>query len=84
MSMLIKYRSSDRYSVSDNNKEALRKPNNNAVPYITYITRQGDTFDRMSHKLLNDFSRYWEIADLNPHVKFPDQLEPGTVIRIPR
>lgn len=82
--MIIKYPSNARYEVSTNNKEAMRKKNDNIISYGTYVARQGDTFDLLAHRLLKDFSRYWEIADINPHIKFPNKLEPGQVLRIPR
>jgi len=44
---------------------------------------EGDTFDRIAYRTLFDSERYWEIADLNPHVPFPDEIPVGTLIRIP-
>ena len=82
--MLLKYGSNSRYALSTNNKEALPKSNNRAVVYTTYVARDGDSMDRIAHKVLGDFSRYWEIADLNPHIKFPNLLTAGQVLRIPR
>ena len=82
--MLIKYASNSRYSVTDTGKEADRKALPTAVPYTTYVAKEGDTLDRLAQRLLNDFTRYWEIADINPHIKFPNMLTVGTVIRIPR
>jgi len=82
--MIIKYGSNSRYALTTNNKEALRKVNNRTVPYTTHVARDGETFDKIAHRILGDFSRYWEIADLNPHIKFPNSLTAGQVIRIPR
>jgi hypothetical protein len=32
---------------------------------------------------LGDPLRYWEIADINPQFKFPLDIVPGKVIRLP-
>jgi nucleoid-associated protein YgaU len=82
--VIIKYGSNARYSLSGNKQEAYRKKTDKNVVYTTYVAKQGDSFDLLAHRLLRDFSRYWEIADLNPHVKFPNKLEVGQIIRIPR
>lgn len=82
--MIVKYSSNSRYLLSANNKEADRKPFPGAVVYSTYVAKEGETLDGIAYKLLRDFSRYWEIADINPHIKFPTRLSAGTVIRIPR
>lgn len=51
--------------------------------YHSYTAMEGDTFDRIAYRTLFDSERYWEIADLNPHVPFPDEIPVGTLIRIP-
>ena len=51
--------------------------------YYSYTTTEGDTFDLIAFRTLFDSERYWEIADLNPHVPFPDEIPVGTLIRIP-
>ena len=61
---------------------SLRKYNSGSRYYI-YTTKSGDSFDLIASRVLNDPERYWEIADLNPHVPFPDEIPIGTVIRIP-
>lgn len=82
--MLIKYASNARYYVTDDGKSAERKPLPTAVAYSTYLSRDGDTLDLLAERIFRDFSRYWEIADINPHIKFPTKIPVGTVIRIPR
>lgn len=63
--------------------EAVRKQRNPRT-FITHISVQGETFDLLAHKYFKDPERYWEIADLNPHVPFPDSIPTGTPIRIPQ
>lgn len=54
-----------------------------ATRVYSYTCKDGDSFDRIAGTTLGDPMRYWEIADLNPHVPFPDTIPLGTVIRIP-
>ena len=62
--------------------EALRKQRN-PRSFFTHISVQGETFDLLAYKYFKDPQQYWEIADLNPHVPFPDRIPVGTPIRIP-
>lgn len=76
------YSLSSRYRASNGGRTADRvtQPNTN---YYQYTSRQGDTFLILAAKVLNDSSRYWEIADINPQVQWPDEIPTGTVLRIP-
>lgn len=82
--MLVRYGSTSRYTITANKKEAAKKQISTSIPYTTYVARDGDTFDLLAHKLLRDATRYWEIADINPQIKFPNKLSAGQVLRIPR
>ncbi len=62
--------------------EALRKQRN-PRSYSTIIVGEGETFDSLAFKYFRDPEQYWEIADINPHVSFPDRIPAGTPIRIP-
>jgi hypothetical protein len=62
--------------------EAKRKYSNNKK-YYTYTTKEGDSFDLIANRVFQDPERFWEIADLNPHVPFPDEIPVGTSVRIP-
>lgn len=76
------YRTSSRYRISNGGRLADRvdyKP----VTYYQYVSRDGDTFVKIAARVLNDPTRYWEIADINPQVEWPDLIPTGTVIRIP-
>jgi hypothetical protein len=55
----------------------------NGIKYYSYMSVEGDTFDRLAYRVFNDSERYWEIADLNPHVPFPDEIPFNTTLRIP-
>lgn len=77
------YTTSSRYSLSNGGQLATRRPLEQ-VTYYQYTAREGDTFERIAARLFNDGKRYWEIADINPQVQFPDTIPVGTVLRIPR
>lgn len=52
--------------------------------YTTYISRDGDSFEKLAARHLGGSVFYWRIAELNPQVPFPDRIPLGTRIRIPR
>lgn len=76
------YRSSSRYRLSTNGRFADRVPQEPSK-YYQYVAREGDTFALIAARIYNDSSRYWEIADINPQVEWPDRIPVGTVLRIP-
>jgi nucleoid-associated protein YgaU len=80
-----KYSQDSRYELSSDRKKAFRKVSNFAVSgkYSLHIIKEGDTIENLANRLLGDPSRYWEIADMNPQVKFQWDLVPGDSIRIP-
>lgn len=77
-----KYLSTDRYSLDVGGQTASRV-NFVASQFSVYVSRDGDTFMKLAALFLGDQSRYWEIADINPHVEWPDRIPVGTSIRIP-
>lgn len=80
---MASYTSTSRYLLTNSGTAADRK-DKVASYYSQYTTRQGDSLESIAAKLFNDGTRYWEIADLNPHVDFPDNIPVGTVLRLPR
>lgn len=72
-----------RYQLDDSGITASRK-SVAAVPYTTYRVISGDTMLNLAARLLGNDRRWWEIADLNPQVKFPEDLVVGNLLRIPR
>lgn len=59
----------------------------NKVPekqFMTYNSREGDSFEKLATRYLGGPVFYWRIAEINPHVLFPDRIPTGTRIRIPR
>lgn len=76
------YRTSSRYRISTGGRLADRVEYKSTT-YYQYTSRDGDTFSLIAARVLNDPARYWEIADINPQVEWPDTIPTGTVIRIP-
>lgn len=54
------------------------------VLYSLHRVVQGDTILNIAARLLNDDKLWWQIADINPQVKYPEDLVVGSLIRIPR
>lgn len=48
-----------------------------------YQIVQGDTYQSLAEKVLGTAFDWWRIADMNPQIFWPDDLVPGTVIRLP-
>jgi nucleoid-associated protein YgaU len=79
---MARYLSTDRYILTDDKRYADRKPQE-STKFAVYTSRDGDTFDKLAIRFLGDYNRYWEIADINPHVEWADQIPTGTSLRIP-
>jgi len=76
------YRNTSRYQKTIDGLLAFRKPKN-IVSYNVYVAKEGDTLDLLAAQFLGDSTRYWEIADINPHIQWPDRVPVGTSVRIP-
>lgn len=51
--------------------------------YTYYTIQAGDRFEIIAFKTLGDPRLWWKIANANPEVFYPEQLQTGAVIRIP-
>jgi hypothetical protein len=51
--------------------------------FTNYVVQGGDRFDNLAYKFLGDPTLWWQLANENPEVFYPDNLIPGTMIRIP-
>lgn len=84
----MKIPTSSRYVVSyDNHNDEARqisvRVNNSAKEYMTHVAQANESFSSLAQRYLNDEKLYWYIADQNPHIKYPDYITPGTLVRIP-
>ena len=50
---------------------------------VTISTKYGDTFERIAAHVLGDSTQYWKIANLNPSIRFPDNIPVGTILIVP-
>lgn len=55
-----------------------------ASSFLHYEVKVGDRFDLLAYAYFEDSTLWWLIADANPEVFYPDDLVPGSIIRIPR
>lgn len=76
------YNTTDRYVLDASKQTASRIPTEQRRA-IVYTCRATDTLETIAARQLGDESRYWEIADLNPQIKFPLDIDLGTVLRLP-
>ena len=51
--------------------------------YTRHLVKQGDRFDILAFTAYGDAEFWWVIADANPQVLYPDDLMPGSVLKIP-
>ncbi len=49
---------------------------------VTAVGKQ--TLDELAATHLGDPQLYWRIAEVNPHVPYPDEVPSGTRLRIPQ
>lgn len=55
-----------------------------AGEYSTYRVRMGDHIEALAFTAFGDAELWWQIADANPELDYPDELTPGALLRIPR
>lgn len=79
---MAKYDSLSRYRLDTSGQRAERV-DKRVTTYTLYVCSSSDTLENIATRYLGNPLRFWEIADLNPQVKFPLDLEVGTVLRLP-
>lgn len=78
------YAPTSRYKFDTSKVTASRKSVRGASQYTFYVVREGDTLESVARRSLGSSDRWWEVADLNPQIKYPLSLTVGDVIRLPR
>lgn len=73
-----------RYTLDASGQTASPKTKADAVSYSLHKVVEGDTLMNISARRLGSDLRWWEIADINPQIKFPEDISLGDVLRIPR
>ena len=51
--------------------------------YVPYRINQGDRLDLIAYRFLGSPELWWVLAHANPEIVSPDNIVPGTVLRIP-
>ena len=54
------------------------------VTYFDYTWVDGDSLDYLAAAFLGSSKLWWKIMDINPTIINPFEIEPATVIRIPK
>ncbi len=52
-------------------------------PYSSHVATVADSLPGLAGHFYNDSTRYWLLADMNPAIECPDDLEYGTVVHVP-
>lgn len=54
------------------------------ISYSEHTWKIGDRLDQVSMHYYMDPERWWVIMEYNPEITDPQNIKPGTVLRIPR
>lgn len=54
------------------------------LSYEEYTWKRGDRLDSVAFQFYGDADRWWVIPEYNPEITDPQNIKPGTVLRIPR
>ena len=69
--------------LDQNGVAVVKRKKKSTGRYSTLVSVQGQTFQEIAAQWLGDPGQYCRIADLNPHVPYPEEIPMGTRIRIP-
>lgn len=61
----------------------LSAPSPSPATPVEYVVRQGESLSYVAWKLMTAHSNWWKIAEANPSVWYPLDIQPGTSLRIP-
>lgn len=61
----------------------LSVPSAEPTSPVEYMAKDGETMTFCSWKLTGAHSNWWKMADINPHVWYPLDLKPGTLLKVP-
>jgi nucleoid-associated protein YgaU len=76
-----------RYTHAETNNQGLKTAVRKELADVyvqKYSVKVEDTLEGLATQIYGDPSLWWRIADLNPQIRFPLDLKPGMVIRIPK
>lgn len=83
-----RYENSRRVFASDssgNRRRIVEFPAPRAVQFSAtrHIAEENDRMDLLAARYFNDPEMWWVIAEANPELFYPEDIRPGTVVRIP-
>lgn len=58
-------------------------PSGVSPSFFYYTVIEGDRFDTLAYQIYGVADYWWRLANANPELFYPDNLIPGTIIRIP-
>ena len=75
-----------RYSITTDTFGRSISTEKDRIPtgYDVVVSVDGQTFEELATIHLGDPTLWWKIADINPRIKWPDNIPLNTRIRIPR
>ena len=53
------------------------------APPVEYFARDSEHFPFIAFKFMNDSTRWWEVAAVNPRIWYPLDLLPGDYLNVP-
>ena len=81
------YSTIDFFAVKPNGNENpvvfYSVPTIGTLAYRQYTWVNGDRMDLISYKFYGRADLFWYILDANPNIQDPNDIEPGTVLKIP-
>lgn len=54
-----------------------------SLPPHSQMVQYGDDVQSLAYSSLDDPTKWWVIADANPHIRHPFDLSPGDIVRLP-
>lgn len=86
----------DEFGMIEANPENLSKPNTlnrdttyllttayTAPPPKQYMVKETDNIQLLAFIALDDPTRWWVVANANPHIRYPLDLKAGDMIHLP-
>lgn len=54
------------------------------ISFEEYVWKRGDRLDSVAFQFYGDSDKWWIIPEYNPEIIDPQDIKPGSVLRIPR
>ena len=85
------YSAQGRVDVTSEGKTAVRSKDTTyllttsykALPQLSQMVQYGTDMPSLAYAALDDPTKWWVIADANPHIRHPFDMAPGDIVRLP-